>query len=185
MAQRSTIHRIHIELADTDRQVYETIQMSIARADSETAHRLVARLIAYCVWFEEGIAFTGGVGAGDEPDVWVRDSDGRVRVWIEVGLPDSARLAKAARHSARVVVLAYGKSLPRWEKDHLASLQSLSNITVAELDPALLEALVARLDRIVSWELTVSGGALYLTTSGAAFEGTLRPLCGVLPGPSD
>src|SRR5215210_7091839 len=106
MAQRSTVHRIQIELSDTDRQVYETIQISVARADSETAHRLVARLLAYCLWYEPDIAFTGGVGAGDEPDVWVREPGGRVKTWIEVGLPDSARLVKASRHCGQVIVLA-------------------------------------------------------------------------------
>ena len=178
MAQRSTIHRVQIELADTDRQVYETLQMSVARADSETAHRLVARLLAYCLCYGPDIAFTGGVGSGDEPDVWVREPDGRVRVWIEVGLPDPARLAKAARHCAHVVVLAYGKALPRWENDHLAALQALGNVSAAALDAAFLEQLVARVDRTISWGLTVSGGTLYLTVAGTPLECTLRQLCG-------
>lgn len=178
MAQRSTIHRVQIELADTDRQVYETLQMSVARADSETAHRLVARLLAYCLWYEPDIAFTGGVGAGDEPDVWVREPGGRVKSWIEVGLPDSARLVKASRHCGRVIVLTYGKGLPRWQSDHLPVLAALANVSVSVLDLAFLEQLVARVDRAIAWELTISGGTLYLTVQGTLFETTPCVLCG-------
>src|SRR3954468_10767659 len=94
MAQRSTVYRVSVELCDTDRQVYEDLQMSIARADSETLHRLMARLLAYCLCYERDIAFTQGVGAGDEPDVWVKEPGDRVKVWIEVGLPDAKRLVK-------------------------------------------------------------------------------------------
>jgi uncharacterized protein YaeQ len=176
MAQRSTVHRVQIELADTDRQVYEMLQMSVARADSETELRLVARLIAYCLCYEPDIAFTGGVGAGDEPDVWVRQPDGRIKAWIEVGLPDSARLAKAARHCSQVIVFAYGRGLSRWENDHLPALRELKNVSVSVLEMSFLDQLVARVDRTIAWTLTVSGGTLYLTVDGSLLEATPRHL---------
>src|SRR5690242_19556360 len=99
MATKPTIHRVAIELSDVDRGVYEKIQMSVARADSETAERLIVRLLAYCLCFEEGIRYTAGVCAGDEPDVWSTELQPglgeRVKQWIEVGLPDTKRLLKA------------------------------------------------------------------------------------------
>src|SRR6185503_14485160 len=155
MAQRSTVHRVSVELCDTDRQVYEDLQMSVARADSETLHRLVARVLAYCLCYERDIAFTQGVGAGDEPDVWVREPGGRVKVWIEVGLPDSKRLMKAARHCERVVLLAYGRGLPRWKAEHLPALAEVGNITVAALELRFLDQLVEGVDRNIVWSLTV------------------------------
>ena len=178
MAQRSTVHRVAIELCDTDRQVYEDLQMSIARADSETLHRLVARLLAYCLCYERDIAFTQGVGAGDEPDVWVKEPGGRVKVWIEVGLPDAKRLVKAARHCERVVLLAYGRGLPRWEGDHLPKLAEAGNVTVAALDLRFLEQLAATVDRSIVWSLTISGGTLYLTAGKEQLETALQPLSG-------
>ncbi len=184
MAQRSIIHRVQIELSDTDRQVYEEIQLSVARADSETPERLIARLLAYCLCYEPGIQFTGGVGAGDEPDVWVKEPGGRVKLWLEVGLPDPARLARAARHCGWVVLLAYGRRLPRWQSEHLAELQSLPNVTVAALDRHLLDELVALLDRSIVWSLTVSGGTLYLSSGSRHLESALLHLSGppLLPG---
>jgi len=178
MAQRSTIHRVKIELADTDRQVYEDLQMSVARADSETAVRLVARLLAYCLCYEPDIAFTAGVGSGDEPDVWAKEPGDRVKLWLEVGLPDARRLAKAARHCERVVLLAYGRRLPDWLSESLPLFDKLTNVTIAAFDDAFLDQLVGVLDRNIVWSLTVSGGTLYLTSGNTQFEGVIRHLAG-------
>jgi uncharacterized protein YaeQ len=178
MAQRSTIHRVHIHLSDTERQVYEEIQISVARQDSETAHRLVARLLAYCLCYERDIAFTGGVGAGDEPDVWVKEPDDRVKAWIEVGLPDPKRLLKAARHCERVVLLAYGRRLPDWTTESVPLLEKAENVSVTGIELSFLDRLAERLDRTVNWELTVSGGTLYLTLGREQFETSLQPIAG-------
>jgi uncharacterized protein YaeQ len=178
MAQRSTVHRVSIELSDTDRQVYETLQMSVARADSETPHRLVARILAYCLCYTPDISFTGGVGSGDEPDVWVREPDGRVSTWMEVGLPDPKRLLKAARHCERVVLLAYGRRLPDWRTEHLPQITAARNVTVAALDFQFLDQLSLLLDRSIVWSLTVSGGTLYLTSGRTQLETTLIPIAG-------
>ena len=178
MAQRSTIHRVQIHLSDTDRQVYEEIQMSVARADSETEIRLIARLLAYCLCYEPDLAFTGGVGSGDEPDVWVKEPDGRVKLWLEVGLPDPKRLLRAARHCERVVLLAYGSRLRTWSAEHLPELRKMENITVAAFDHRLLDRLVGLLDRTVNWSLTVSGGTLYLASGKDELEGEMTHLAG-------
>ncbi len=178
MAQRSTIHRVSIELSDTDRQVYEEIQMSVARADSETAQRLVARLLAYCLCYERDIEFTGGVGSGDEPDVWVRELDGRVKVWIEVGLPDPKRLTKAARYCERVVLLAYGRRVTDWHTEALPQLSGHENITIASIDHRFVDQLVEQLDRTIVWSLTISGGTLYLSYGKHHLETTPTPISG-------
>ena len=179
MAQRATIHRVQIDLCDSDREVFEEIQMSVARADSETAHRLVARLLAYCLYYERDIAFTGGVGSGDEPDVWVEEPGGRVKLWLEVGLPDPTRLVKAARHCGQVVLLAYGRRLADWYSEHRTRFHRVENVTLTELDWGFLDQLAADLDRNLRWTLTVSGGTLYLTAGDRQLETTLRPLgCG-------
>lgn len=176
MAQRSTVHRVSIELSDTDRQVYEELQLSVARADSETLHRLVARLIAYSLYYDRDLAFTQGVGAGDEPDLWIKRPDGRIAAWIEVGLPDAKRLLKAARHCEQVILLAYGRALPRWQSEHLPQLAQSANITVQALDFSIVDQLAAAVERTIVWSLVVSGGTLYLTAGHRQFEFTPESL---------
>ena len=92
MALPSAIHKVNIQLADIDRGVYETLQSTVARHPSETEERLVARLLAYALFFEPELVFTKGISAVDEPDLWSKGPDGRVLLWVEVGLPEADRI---------------------------------------------------------------------------------------------
>ena len=79
MALTAAIYNFDIELADTDRQVYESLTLRVARHPSESEEYLVARLIAYLLEFAEGIEFARGVSSPDEPTLAVRDPTGRLR----------------------------------------------------------------------------------------------------------
>ena len=108
MAAGATVHNFDIDLADADRQVYETLALRLARHPSESAEYLLTRVLAYALEFESGIAFsTGGLSDPDEPALSVRDLTGAIRSWIEIGSPDAARLHKAAKSGARVVVYTH------------------------------------------------------------------------------
>jgi uncharacterized protein YaeQ len=170
MALPSTIYRANIQLSDIDRGVYETLQTTVARHPSETGERLVARLLAYALFHEEGLEFTRGISASDEPDLWSKGPDGRVTVWIEVGLPEAERLIKAARHAERAALLACGNSLPVWERLQLPKLVGVANLAVTTLDQSFINRLVALLERTITWEVTVSGGTLYLQVAGQSLE---------------
>jgi len=178
MALPATVYRATIQLSHLDRHLYESLQTTLARHPSETAERLVLRLLAYALCFEPGLVFTKGICAGDEPDLWTKGPDGRVATWIEVGLPDPERLMKAARHSGRTILLACGSGLERWGEQHLARLAVVSNLTVISLDQLFIDRLVARLQRSISWSLTITEGTLYLEVEGETLEGTLTLLAG-------
>lgn len=170
MALPVTIYKATIQLADLDRGIYETLQATAARHPSETEERLVGRLLAYALLYEEGLVFTKGVCEGDEPDLWSKSPDGRIKSWIEVGLPDPERLLKARRHADQVTLLAFGAKLPGWERQHLDKLINSSNISVITLDQEFINQLVSRLQRSVSWSITVTEGNLYLQDGGETLE---------------
>jgi uncharacterized protein YaeQ len=178
MAQPSTIYRASIQLSDIDRGLYELLQFTVARHPSETEERLLARILAYALYYEPELAFTKGVGAGDEPDLWTKGPDGRVRHWIEVGLPDADRLLKASRHSEQVVLCAFGSSLPIWEKQHLPKLVGISNLRVISLEQEFLKRLAERLQRSISWSLTITEGSIYLAIDGETLESAVACLTG-------
>ena len=58
MAIGSTVHTFDIQLADVDRGVYETLALRVARHPSETDEYLLTRVLAYCLEYTEGIAFS-------------------------------------------------------------------------------------------------------------------------------
>ncbi|MCM0083067.1 YaeQ family protein [Geomonas sp. Red32] len=178
MALPSTIYRASVNLSDLDRQVYEQLQATVAKHPSETEERLVARLLAYCLCYEEELNFAKGVGSGDEPDLWSKGPDGRVRLWVEVGLPDPDRLAKSCRHVERAVLFTFGRDKDRWLGQHLGKLAGAANLTVVGLDSAFVAGLAAGLQRVIDWSLTVTEGNLYLTAGGETVESAVEVLSG-------
>ena len=173
MAQPATIYRAGIQLSDIGRGLYETLQITVARHPSETEERLLARMLAYALYYEPELTFTKGVGAGDEPDLWLKGPDGRVKLWIEVGLPDAERLIKATRHSEQVILCAFGSALAVWEKQQLPKLAGISNLTLISLDVVFLRRISERLQRSISWALTVTEGSLYLEIDGETLESSV------------
>lgn len=176
MALPSTIHKATIQLSDIDRGCYETLGATVARHPSETEERLVARLLAFAIFYEDDLTFTKGLCATDEPDIWVRGGDDRVRLWVEVGLPDGERIVKASRHSERVALLACGRMLPTWEQQHLPKLANIPNLAVIAIDQPFLASLVQRLERSVSWSITITEGVCYLTIGDETLETALQVL---------
>ncbi len=77
MAIGATIHTFTVQLSDVDRGVYDELQLRVARHPSETAPYMLTRVLAYCLEFEEGIAFSEGVAATDEPPSWCATSPAR------------------------------------------------------------------------------------------------------------
>ena len=174
MALPSTIYKATIQLSDIDRGRYETLTATVAQHPSETEERLVARLLAYAIFSEDDLTFTKGLCASDEPDIWVKGGDGRVRLWVEVGLPDAERIVKASRHAERVALLACGRALATWQQQHLPKLANIANLTVMAIDQSFIAGLVERLERSVSWSITITEGVCYLTIGDQTLETAIR-----------
>ena len=179
MATGSTIHNFDIDLADADRNVYETLGLRVARHPSESAEYLVTRVLAYALEFEEGIAFsTGGLSDPDDPALTVRDLTGALRCWIEIGAPDPARLHKAAKASPRVVVYTH-KDSERWV-ERLAGerIHRAEALEVYVLDTALVGSLASRLDRRMAFALSVAERELFVSIGEETLSGrvTRRPI---------
>jgi uncharacterized protein YaeQ len=174
VALTATIHTVDIQLSDVDRGVYETLALRVARHPSETEEYLLTRVLAYCLEYTEGIAFSKGLSEPDEPAISVRDLTGALRAWIEVGAPDAARLHKASKAAPRVAVYMH--------KDPVNFLRGLSgerihraeSLELLEVDRELLSGLVARLDRRMAFDLSVTDGDLYLTIDGETLTGRVQ-----------
>src|SRR5947199_4756014 len=112
MALGDTIYVFDIELANSDSSVYESLRVSVARHPSETAERMLTRVLAYCLEYTEGIALTNGISEPEEPAIAIRDLTGALLVWIDVGTPEPTRLHRASKAARRVAVYAH-KDVPQ------------------------------------------------------------------------
>ena len=172
MALTATVYSFEIALADVDRQVYETLVLRVAQHPSETPEFLLARLFAYCLEYEEGITFAkGGIADGDQPALWVPAADGRIKTWIEVGMPDPERLNKASKGAERVAV--YTPRDPAQIRRQAAGkrIHRAGEIEIYALDRRLLADLAPLLDRRMKLTLSVTAGHLYLNVGGRSLDG--------------
>src|SRR4051812_18942404 len=99
MALGATIYHFTIRLSDVDRGVYETLELKAAKHPSESDEYLVTRVLAYCLEYAEGIAFSRGLSEPDEPAIAVRDLTGELRAWIEIGFPAAAQVGRGHRRT--------------------------------------------------------------------------------------
>ncbi len=162
MALQATIHNFDIELADSDRGVYETLALRVARHPSESEDHLITRVLAYLLEFEDGLAFSGGISEPDEPAIVVRDLTGAIDTWIDIGMPEASRLHKASKAAGRVVV--YTHKDPRQLLDRLAGekIHRADKLELYAIDRALVSALVARLDRRVAFSVSIADREVYV-----------------------
>lgn len=173
MALAATMRRFEIELSDSDRGVYEALDLRVAQHPSESERYLVARVLARALEHAEGVEFSRGLAVGEEPALWQHDLRGELQAWIEIGNPSTDRLHKASKTGARVVIYAW-KAPEQLARDIVeAKVHHAGEIAIHVLDAQLLDAVAATLERNNAWSLAVSGGTLYLTAEGRAFEGVL------------
>jgi uncharacterized protein YaeQ len=169
MATGATIHTFEVQLADVDRGVYEELSLRVARHPSETDPFMVTRLLAYCLEYEEGIAFgAGGISSNEEPAVLVKDLTGRVIAWIEIGAPDAQRLHFGSKLADRAVVYTHRdpeKLLASWEGK---TIHRADEIVLRSFDPGFVDSVVAELARRNTMTVSVTEGQLYLEINGAA-----------------
>jgi uncharacterized protein YaeQ len=173
MALTSTMYAFEVALANVDRGVYESLEFRMAMHPSESAEYFVARLLAYCLEYREGIAFSRGISDPDEPPLSVRDLTGSLQVWIELGAPDAARLHKASKAAPTVVIYTHRDpaSLRRqWEGE---KIHRAEQIALYALDRALVDALVLVLDRRMRLELSVTDGTIFVNVAGTTLSGIL------------
>src|SRR5688500_12643399 len=141
------MYRFDVDISDVDRGVYEKVELRAAQHPSETTAYLLTRMLAHCLSYEEGIAFSRGLAFPEEPAVWVKDLQGVTQAWIEVGTPSAERLHKAAKAVRRVSVYTQHdvellKRAVRGQKVH-----RLEEIEVFAVDPQLLRDLEPLLER--------------------------------------
>ena len=177
MALSSTVFTFEIDLADADRGVYETLALRVARHPSEADEYLVARVLAYCLEYREGIAFSrGGLSDTDDPPIAIADLTGKIEAWIDVGTPSADRLHRAAKSADRVAVYVH-KDAAQWLSGIAAAkIYRAEALEVYRIETTLIQQLVAFLERRMSFALSIAGGEVYVSLAERTVSGTVTRL---------
>ena len=150
----------------------------MARHPSESDEYLVARVLAYCLEYTEGIEFSnGGLSDPDEPPIAVRDLTGALTS------VDRHRLAgrRAAAHAPASWPRAWPSTSTGIRRNTSAACRARASIAAARsscyaLDRALIANLVARLERRMAFALSVTDRDLYLSIADATLTGAVTRL---------
>lgn len=172
VALSSTVHPVDIDLADSDRQVYESFSLRVARHPSESEDFLVARLLAYCCEYAPGIAFSsGGLSDPDDPPIAVRDDAGRLRAWIDIGTPSADRLHRASKAVPRVAVYVHRDATQWLAGLATARIHRAEDLEIYLIDRTLIAGCVARLDRRISVAVARSDGEVFVSYADETVSG--------------
>ncbi len=170
MARGSTVHQFEIELSDIDRNVYDTLSLRLARHPSESGSYLVARLLAFALEQTEGLVFTRGLAASDEPAIWVRDLTGELQAWIEVGTPDGRRLHKASKAAGRVAVYCHKDPAPWLRSLGREKVHASDEISLIGLPGGTVDALAESVERRNEWSVSRIEDVVYVEAGGESYS---------------
>ncbi|MEH6627635.1 MAG: YaeQ family protein [Motiliproteus sp.] len=176
MAQGTRVYKTQLAISDSDRHCYEQLNLSLALHPSETPERLVARLVAFALEYQEGLEFGKGISNAEDATIWRRSLDERVLHWIEIGQPDAERMTKFYRRSEKLSLFCYAANSERWWQQHKASFSKLSRMEVFVLDWGSLTQLAAGLDKRIEFQLVKNENHLYLSLNDVQVDFELQSL---------
>jgi len=165
MALKATIYKAELQIADMDRNYYQTHLLTLARHPSETDERVMIRLLAFAIHASERLEFTKGLFDTDEPDLWQKDLTGAIELWIEVGQPDEKRLMKACGRAENVVVYSYSATSHIWYKQIANKLERAKNLSVINIPAEASAQLEKMANRNMQLQCTIQDGQIWLTDS--------------------
>lgn len=134
----------------------------------------MARILAYCLEYTDGIVLGRGISEPDDPPIAVRDLTGTIKAWIEIGSPDAARLHKASKTAPRVAV--YTHKDPRILLRQLAGerIHRAEALEIFSLDRELVSGLVELIDRRITLGVSVTDRHIYATVGDVTIEGSVE-----------
>jgi uncharacterized protein YaeQ len=174
VALSATILRFTVDLSDVDRGKYEQLEFRVARHPSESNAYLLARVIAYLLNVQEGIAFTDGISSPDDPAVWVKDLTGALLTWIDVGNPSARRLHKASKAARNVRIYTYRDPQILLKEIASEKVHRSEAIEIFALPPAFISELEQTVAKDNDWRFLHSEGDLSVTVGEVTVEGEVQ-----------
>ncbi len=164
MALKATIYKANIELADMDRNYYDSLTLTIAQHPSETEQRLMVRLMAYLLNAHQDLQFGKGVSDEEEAAIWQINYSEEIELWIELGQLDEKRLKKACNKAKKVKLYCYGSSVDTWWSQSESKLKKFQRLSIEQFEQTTTAALVKLLERNMEFQCSIQDGQLWLTS---------------------
>jgi uncharacterized protein YaeQ len=164
MAQKATIYKAEVNLANMDKDIYLDQNLTIAQHPSETLQRMMLRIVAWALHANERLTFTKGLSDEDEPELWQKSYSDEIEVWIDLGTPDEKRVKKGSVRAKQSVIFSYGNnSAKEWWKQQTTKASKFENLTVYFVSDDTMEALANLASRTMQLQFSISDGDIWLS----------------------
>jgi len=163
MALKAKIFKVNINLADMDREYYDTINLTIAQHPSETDQRMMVRLLAFILNAHEDLQFGKGLSDEDEAVIWQVNYSSVIDLWIELGQIDNKRIKKACSRAKSVKLYCYGSSVNTWWSQNQSKMAQFDLLSIEQFSLETTNALVKLVNRTMELQCSIQDGQLWLT----------------------
>jgi uncharacterized protein YaeQ len=173
VSPKSTVYHFSIEVSDIDRGVYETFKLPTALHPSESLEFMMARVVAFALEYGEGIAFSPGLGATEDPAISIKGYDGTYKAWIDVGAPSAERLHRAAKLAQRVAVYCHRSADVVYQRLTETPIFRGEAVAFYSFENDFISELVRTLDRRNEMTISRSDSTLYVQSNGRSHSSPL------------
>jgi uncharacterized protein YaeQ len=178
MALPPVLHDFDVTLSHVDRSLDQRLAVRTARHPSELMPRLWLRVLAYCLHFEERIAFGPGLCDPEAPDLEAFDLVGERTLWIRVGKAEPSKIQRVADRNPGARICVLFESPERMaafvEAARAEGLKRMERLELAAIDPQLLAQLAESEQRRAKLSLTIVGDHFYVERDGRSIDGPLE-----------
>lgn len=177
MALGATIYKAVLDISDLDRGYYATHTLTIARHPSETEGRMMVRLLAFALYAGEHVEFGRGLSSEGEAALWEINDAGDIGRWIEIGVPDTKTLRRAAGRSEDVVVLAYDEArIDPWWISNKGDFSKIDKLSVQMITDESFEQMANLATRSMRLAFTIQDGMVWLADGSHNLEIEVKSL---------
>ncbi len=175
VAQKATVCKAELQIADIDRSLYADHLVTLARHPSETDERMMIRLLAFALNVPAddrggALEFAKGMWEPEEAELWQKDLTGRLLHWIEVGQPEERRLVKASGRADRVSVYAFSHGAPAWWAALSSRVERAGNVDAWLVPSEQSRALAALAGRNMQLQVNRQDGIVWVADGERSVE---------------
>jgi len=168
MAQKATIYKVELSIADMDRHYYETHNLTVAKHPSETDERLMVRLLAFALNAHEKLEFTQGLSSDDEPDIWQKSLSGELELWVTLGLPGEKIIRQSCGKANEVIVYCYGgRTAETWWEKVKNSTTRFDNLQIINFSETDTNELGKQVSRSMKLQVNIQDGDVMVSVDGS------------------
>jgi uncharacterized protein YaeQ len=164
--------QLRIALAHVDRGIERALKVIIAANSTTTSEQVILRVVAYCLFFEDGLRLVERPVRRDVPDLELVEPDGKVSLWIGCGGADADEIRRVVAHNrdARVHVLFTDPAARDRLLEQLAAVRKrppgFERVSVWTVEEEAVASLATRRELRQRWTVTVVGDHLYVDSDG-------------------